>query len=90
MTPPATREIARQALSALPDWTVPQYDSTTSYYVKDPATLGALTSDPDWLALEAEAGPYEDISKGTIVCGYETVELDTASFWERVFGSGIK
>lgn len=53
---------------------MPQYDSVSTYYVRDPSIVGALTTDPDWLALEAAAAPYVDASRGTLLAGFESVE----------------
>ncbi|KAK4642919.1 hypothetical protein QC761_401625 [Podospora bellae-mahoneyi] len=74
LTPPSARAIAAGAIP--PGWTVPQYDSISTYYVSDPSVLGALTTDPAWIALEIAAAGYVDGSRGTLLAGFETVKYE--------------
>lgn len=55
---------------------MPQYDSISTYYVSDPSVLGALTTDPAWIALEIAAAGYVDGSRGTLLAGFETVKYE--------------
>lgn len=72
--PDADTEAVIAAGAIPPGWTVPQYDSISTYYVSNPSVLGALTTDPAWIALEIAAAGYVDGSRGTLLAGFETVK----------------
>lgn len=59
-----------------PDWIVPDYDLTISYYLHSLDDMQALTMDPLWAELEKEAGTKSNMTIGQFVAGYEIVQFE--------------
>lgn len=76
VTPPAYREPNREFIKnqlRQPEWTVPAYDAIVSYWIRDPADMGKLTSDPDFADLEKDAPVVLDQRLGHLVLGHQTI-----------------
>lgn len=54
-------------------WTVPDYDVVVSYWVHNPADVGKVTADPEWLELEKDAPAVTKQGVGHLVLGHQTV-----------------
>lgn len=59
-----------------PDWTVPDYDLVTTFWVHSLDDMHALTADPEWVQLEKEAAARSDLSIGHFVVGHEIVHFE--------------
>ncbi|KAK6224034.1 hypothetical protein LQW54_000180 [Pestalotiopsis sp. IQ-011] len=73
------REPLRHALKTdmgRPDWTVPDYDLVTTFWVHSLDDMHALTADPEWVELEKEAAARSDLSIGHFVVGHEIVHFE--------------
>ncbi|KAI2602194.1 hypothetical protein GGR54DRAFT_625319 [Hypoxylon sp. NC1633] len=54
-----------------PDWTFPDYDLVTTYWLRSLDDMQALTADPEWAKLEKEACIRSNMSVRHFVVGYE-------------------
>lgn len=73
------REPLRHALKTdmgRPDWTVPDYDLVTTFWVHSLDDMHALTADPGWVELEKEAAARSDLSIGHFAIGHEIVHFE--------------
>lgn len=61
---------------AKPDWSVPDYDMVTSYWLRKGEDLTALMADPEWAELEVGAAAISNLSVGHIVLGHEIVHFE--------------
>ncbi|KAI1866313.1 uncharacterized protein JN550_007701 [Neoarthrinium moseri] len=59
-----------------PDWTVPDYDLVTTYWLCSLDDMRALTADPEWVQLEKEACIKSNIAIGHFVVGHEVVHFE--------------
>lgn len=59
-----------------PDWSVPDYDLTISYWLHSLDDMQALTMDPEWAELEKEASTKGNMKIGQFVAGYEIVQFE--------------
>lgn len=63
----------------MPDWTVPDYDMVTTYWIRSMDDMQALTTDPEWAELEKEAAARTNMSIGHLVVGHEIVHFEKNS-----------
>ncbi|KAI6084115.1 hypothetical protein F4821DRAFT_271364 [Hypoxylon rubiginosum] len=59
-----------------PDWTVPDYDLVTTYWLRSLDDMQALTTDPVWAELEKDAATKSNLSIGHFVIGHEVVQFE--------------
>ncbi|ROW12643.1 hypothetical protein VMCG_00583 [Cytospora schulzeri] len=73
------REPLRHALKTemgRPDWTIPDYDLVTTYWLRSLDDMLALTTDPEWAELEKGAQAISNMSIGHFVVGHEIVQFE--------------
>ncbi|KUI66623.1 hypothetical protein VM1G_02542 [Cytospora mali] len=59
-----------------PDWTIPDYDLVTTYWLHSLDDMQNLTMDPEWAELEKEAAAISNMSIGQFVVGHEKVQFE--------------
>lgn len=77
--PAQFREPLRHTLKTAmgrPDWTIPDYDMVTTYWLRTLDDMQALTIDPEWAELEKEACTKSNMSIGHFVVGHEIVHFE--------------
>ncbi|XXH02498.1 hypothetical protein Hte_008874 [Hypoxylon texense] len=78
-TPPAVRQPWRDDFEnrlQKPHWSIPDWDATTCYWVRDPEDLKQLQADPEWTSrVNAMEEPWI-ASAISISIGYETIYFE--------------